>query len=48
MTEPIATRIAVGAEAPAFEADTLAGGRSSLADLQNGHHLVLHFMREFT
>jgi peroxiredoxin len=48
MTESLAPRLDVGATAPTFDAGTLDGGRISLEDLLGDHHLVLHFMREFT
>lgn len=38
----------VGDVAPALDVETLEGRAVTLADLQGGRHLVLHFMREFT
>jgi peroxiredoxin len=38
----------VGDPAPALDVETLDGGRVSLAEMQGGRHLVVHFMREFT
>ena len=38
----------VGDRAPALDLETLDGRRVSLADVQGGRHLVVHFMREFT
>ena len=37
-----------GDSAPALDVETLDGARVTLAELQRGRHLVVHFMREFT
>jgi hypothetical protein len=39
---------AVGTVAPPLDIETLDGERVTLAGLQGGRHLVVHFMREFT
>jgi hypothetical protein len=39
---------AIGARAPEIDIETLDGRHVTLAELQGGRHLVIHFMREFT